>query len=185
MIKVASALVGGLLLALLSGSAFAATLISAASGNIGTAATWQVIDTTGTNAFLNSETANTALTTSPVASSAFTPASETVTAIGVKLASVAAAPSGTLTVKFANSTSPGSRECTQTVNVADLAATNGAPTAATADGGWAILTARHHRMALMPIPLLRIRRLLHKLIYSASRPRIGRGSLSLVRRPPR
>jgi hypothetical protein len=118
----------------------AATLMSTASGNIGTTATWSVVDTSGTNAFLNSETANTALTTSPVASSTFTPAAETVTSIGVKLASVAAAPSGTLTVKLANSTSAGNRECTQTVNVADLAATNGAPTAATADGGWIILT---------------------------------------------
>src|SRR6185312_6665110 len=77
----------------------AATLISTASGNIDSTGTWSVIDTTGSNAFLNSETANTALTTSPVASSTFTPAAETVTSIAVKLASVAAAPSGTLTVK--------------------------------------------------------------------------------------
>jgi hypothetical protein len=119
--------------------AMAITLMSTATGNIGTTATWSVVDTTGTNAFLNSETANTALTTSPVASSTFTPAAETITSIGVKLASVAAAPSGTMTVKLANSTSPGSRECTLTVNVSDLAATNGTPAAATADGGWVIL----------------------------------------------
>lgn len=117
-------------------AADAATLISTASGSIGTTATWSVVDTTGTNAFLNSETGNAALTTSPVASSTFTPAAETVTSIGVKLASVAAVPSGTLTVKLANSTSPGSRECTQTVNVADLVSA----AAATAEGGWAILT---------------------------------------------
>src|SRR6185312_11059194 len=43
--------------------------------------------------------------------------------------------SGTLTVKLANSTSPGSRECTQTVNVADLPSA----AAATAEGGWAVL----------------------------------------------
>lgn len=127
-------------LCVLSGAADATTLISTASGNIDSTATWSVVDTTGTNAFLNSEAANQALTTSPVASSTFTPASETVTAIGVKLASVAATPSGTLTVKLANSTSAGNRECTKTVNVADLTAVNSAPTAATADGGWAILT---------------------------------------------
>src|SRR6185312_15646514 len=44
--------------------------------------------------------------------------------------------SGTLTVKLANSTSPGSRECTQTVNVADLPSA----AAATAEGGWIVLT---------------------------------------------
>lgn len=131
-------LLAGLAL-LLATAADAVTLMSTATGNIGATATWSVVDTTGANAFLNSETANTALTTSPVASSTFTPAASTVTSIGVKLASVAAAPSGTLTVKLANSTSPGSRECTLTVNVADLAATNGAPAASTADGGWIIL----------------------------------------------
>ena len=118
----------------------AATLLSTASGNIDATGTWSVVDTTGTNAYLNSEAVNTALTTSPVASSTFTPAAETLTAIGVKLASVAAAPSGTITVKLVNSTAPGLRECTQTVNVADLTAINSAPTATTADGGWAILS---------------------------------------------
>lgn len=120
----------------IASQAFAARLISTASGNIGTTGTWSVIDTTGTNAYLNSETANTALTTTPVASSTFTPAAETLTEIGVKLAVVAAAPTGTMTIKLANSTSPGSRECTQTVNVADLVSA----AAATAEGGWAILT---------------------------------------------
>lgn len=127
-----------LLFVLFNNQALAAVrLISTATGNINATGTWSVIDITGTNAFLNSETANTALTTSPVASSTFTPAAETVTAIGVKLASVAATPTGTMTIKLANSTSAGNRECTQTVNVADL------PTvvaAATADGGWIILT---------------------------------------------
>lgn len=117
-------------------AASAATLISTANGNIDATGTWSLIDTTGTNAFLNSETANTALTTTPVASSTFTPASETITSIGVKIASRAAAPSGTITIKLANSTSAGNRECTQTVNVADLVTA----AAATAEGGWAILT---------------------------------------------
>jgi hypothetical protein len=116
-------------------------MISTASGNINATGTWSVIDTTGTNAFLNSETANTALTTSPVASSTFTPASETITAIAVKLAAITGTgPSGTLTVKLANSTSAGNRECTQTVNVADLVQTPSVPTAANADGGWIVLT---------------------------------------------
>src|ERR1035437_6843121 len=97
--------------------ASAANLISTASGNIDSTGTWSLIDTAG-NVYLNSETANTALTTSPVASSTFTPGAETVTAISVKLAAIAGTgPTGTLTVKLANSTSPGSRECTQTVNV--------------------------------------------------------------------
>lgn len=118
-----------------SGAASAATLVSTASGNIDATATWSVVDTTGTNAYLNSESANAALATSAVASSAFTPAAETVTEIGVKLASVAASPSGTITVKLANSTSPGSRECSQTINVADLVSAS----ASTAEGGWVIL----------------------------------------------
>ncbi len=125
---------------LYASAAQAATLISTASGSIGATGTWSVIDTTGSNAFLNSETANTALTTSAVASSTFTPAAETITSIGVKLAVLAAVPSGTMTIKLANSTSPGSRECTQTVNVSDLPSTNAPPAAATADGGWIILT---------------------------------------------
>lgn len=116
--------------------AFAATLLSKASGNIDATATWSVVDTTGANAYLNSETANTALTTSAVASSTFTPAAETVSAIAVKLAAVAAAPSGTITIKLANSTSAGNRECTQTVNVADLPSA----AAATAEGGWVVLS---------------------------------------------
>jgi hypothetical protein len=117
-------------------AAQAATLISTATGNINATGTWSVVDTTGTNAYLNSEATPTALTTTPVASSTFTPAAETLTAIGVKLASVAASPSGTLTIKLANSTSAGNRECTQTVNVTDLVAA----AATTAEGGWVILT---------------------------------------------
>ena len=135
---------------LLAGRAEAATLISTASGNINATGTWSVIDTNATNCttpdtvnctFLSSEAANTALTTSGVASSTFTPAAETVTAIAVKLATiVAAAPSGTLTVKLANFTSSGNRECSQTVNVTDLTSINSAPAAATADGGWVVLS---------------------------------------------
>lgn len=124
---------------LVSTCVHATTLMSTATGNIDSTATWSVVDTTGSNAYLNSETTNSALITSGVASSSFTPAAETVTEIGVKLASVATSPSGTLTVKLANSTSPGNRECSLTVNVADLTAVNGAPTAATADGGWIML----------------------------------------------
>lgn len=125
----------------ISDASAAVRLMSTASGNINATGTWSIIDTTGANAFLNSETVNTALTTSPVASSTFTPASETITEVGVRLAAITGtAPAGTITIKLANSTSAGNRECTNTVNVADLPQTNGVPTAATVDGGWIIVT---------------------------------------------
>lgn len=117
----------------LASSASAATLISTASGNINATGTWNLIDT-GT--YLNSESANTALTTSPVASSTFIPPAKSIIEVGVKVASVVASPSGTMMVKLANATSPGSRECTQTVNVADLPA-NASPTSVGGpDGGF-------------------------------------------------
>jgi hypothetical protein len=126
---------GAIIAIALSTPAFAATLISTASGNINATATWSVVDTAGTNALLNSEAANTALTTSPVASSTFTPAAETISGFAVKLASVAATPSGTITLELLDSTTS-TAKCTRTVNVADLVSAN--PT--TAEGGWVNVT---------------------------------------------
>lgn len=105
-----------------------ATLVSRATGNLTAAGTWSTIDTTS---FLNTETANTALTLSAQASNTFIPAASAIDAIGIKLAVRAASPSGTITVELFNSTGA-AVAATVTVNVADL------PLAAVADlqGGW-------------------------------------------------
>lgn len=124
-----------LLLSVQSASA-AITMISTASGNIDATGTWSVIDTTDANAFVNSETANTALTTSFQVSSTFIPLSTTViSGIGVKIASVAAAPTGTITIQLFDVTMS-SVACANTVNVSDLPSAS----AATAEGGWLIVT---------------------------------------------
>ena len=135
MIRHSRSLLAAILGLSLSTVADAATLISTASGNINATATWSVVDTTGANALLNSEAANTALTTSPVASSTFTPAAETISGFAVKLASVAAAPSGTITLELLDSTTS-TAKCTRTVNVTDLVSAG--PT--TSEGGWINVT---------------------------------------------
>lgn len=105
-------------------------LISSASGNLTASGSWSLVDSASYN---NSEAANTALTTSSVASSTFVPAAVGVGAVAVKLASRVASPSGTITIELFNSTAA-SVALTLTVNVADL------PLATVADnqGGWIV-----------------------------------------------
>lgn len=105
-----------------------AALASAATGNLTAAATWALINSTS---FLNSQSANTALTTSYVTSSTFTPGAITIDGIAVKIASRAGSPTGTITVALdlATATVTGTEIA---INVSDL------PTAAATDpeGGW-------------------------------------------------
>ncbi len=72
-----------------------AKLISSATGNFTASGTWKLVDSTST---LDSEAANTALTTSYVTSSTFTPGAITIDGIAVKIASVSTSPSGTISV---------------------------------------------------------------------------------------
>jgi hypothetical protein len=76
-----------------------ATRISCASGDFTAAATWATADATS---LLDSEANNTALTTSYVESSAFTPGAITIDGIAVKVALRAAgSPATTMTVRLA------------------------------------------------------------------------------------
>lgn len=111
-------------------ASFAAAVISIASGNIGTAGTWALIEP---NTFLNSETANTALTTSFTGTNTLTPGAVTVQGIAVKLASVATAPTGTMTCRLV--VTSGLVLVDQVViNVSDLVTA----AAAAAEGGWVV-----------------------------------------------
>jgi hypothetical protein len=110
----------------------------AACANSGwlTSTTWATIDSTS---FSNSESANTALTTSYVESSTFTPGAITIDGIAVKIASRSASPTGTMSIRLAQ----GGVLVTSTeitVNVSDLptcSATSGTTTpVGTAEGGW-------------------------------------------------
>lgn len=104
-----------------------ATLFSKATGNFTAAATWGVVNATMFNA---SETTTTALTTSFVGATTYTPGAITITHIGVKL-SVRTGTTGTMSVRLAQG-GVAVAGTTVTINVADL------PVAATADlnGGW-------------------------------------------------
>lgn len=93
-----------------------ATLVSIATGNFTAAGTWGVVNST---AYLDSEAASTAISTSNLDSAAFTPGAITVDRISVKIASLAASPSGTFTATLRNS-SAGSDVASVTVNVSDL-----------------------------------------------------------------
>jgi hypothetical protein len=93
-----------------------ATLIATADGNFTAAATWA---TTNASALLDSEAASTAVSTSTLESSAFTPGAITTDGIAVKLAARAASPSGTFSVILRNTT--GSVDVASvTVDVTDL-----------------------------------------------------------------
>jgi len=109
-----------------------ASLISCASGNFVAAATWALVDPVS---LLDSEVANTALTTSYVSSQNFAPGAITIDGIAVKLASRAASPVGTVSVELYNATDLISVPGTEvTLNVSDL------PTCSTGadakEGGW-------------------------------------------------
>lgn len=104
-----------------------AVLKSIATGNFTAAGTWGLVDTTS---YLNSETSYTALTTSYVASSAFTPGAITVDGIALKLADQTGT-TGTISVHLTIA----GVEVTGTlvtINVADLPAS----AIAAANGGW-------------------------------------------------
>lgn len=111
-----------------------ATLISCATGNFTTNTTWKVVDSTS---ILDSEANNTALTTSYVASANFTPGAIVIDGIAVKLASRAASPTGTMSIKLYNSTDGADAAGTEVaVNVSDL------PTCSTTEneGGWFLVS---------------------------------------------
>ncbi len=105
-----------------------ARLISIATGNFTAAGTWAVSDAT---ALLDSEGANTALTTSYVTSSTFTPGAITIDGIAVKIAlRDAGSPSNTISVALdlATVTVVGTEV---TINVADIDVVT-----AQSEGGW-------------------------------------------------
>lgn len=113
---------------------------AAANGNLTAAATWGAIDATS---YLNDESANTALTTSLVASAAFTPGAITIDGFAVKIASRTASPgSNTATFQLYDNTAA-SVAAAVTVNVSDIptaTATPGTTTlVSTSEGGWFFL----------------------------------------------
>lgn len=73
-------------------------LIASANGNLTDAATWGVVDATS---FLDAETGNTALTTSYVESTEFTPGAIEIDGVAVKVATRASSPTGTISVRIA------------------------------------------------------------------------------------
>jgi len=121
---------GAILSALLSGPVFAATLISTATGNIGSTGTWSVVDTTS---LLSSETGSTALNATTGTSSAFTPGAITISGIAVKLAALTSS-AGTVKIELvqAGTSVTGTPV---TVNGTDLVST---AATATAEGGWVV-----------------------------------------------
>lgn len=95
-----------------------ATLVSGQSGNFTAAGTWRLSNTT---AELDSELGSTATTTSFVASSSFTPGAITIDAIGVKIASRTASPTGTFSVDLFNTTAAAPVAGTQVnINASDI-----------------------------------------------------------------
>jgi len=101
-----------------------AYLLSTASGNWTSSSTWSAADTTN---FIDSRTASTLLTTTPVANTSFTWATgaPTLQGIAVQLSVRAAAANGTMTAELYNVTGAASVRSV-TVNVADLSTTFGA-----------------------------------------------------------
>lgn len=107
-----------------------ARLMAVANGDNTSSSTWGLIDSTS---FLESETGNTALTTSYVASSASTPGAITIDGIAVRIASRVASPSGTISIELYNSTLGASVSGTEvTIDVSDLPDCN----TTAIDGGW-------------------------------------------------
>lgn len=95
-------------------------LFAIATGNLTTNTTWQTASAVS-NAFVDSEAGSVALTTTTAQdSTAFTPAGTAVNAVAIKLSSITSSATGTLAVSFRNSTSPGTRDFTVTINISDL-----------------------------------------------------------------
>lgn len=104
-----------------------ANLISKVSGNL-TSSIWALVEAIS---LLDSEAANTLLTTSYVESQAFTPGAVTIDGIAVKLAARAASPTGTFSVRLAQAgVLVAGTEIT--INVSDLHLCDVAQN----DGGW-------------------------------------------------
>jgi hypothetical protein len=96
-----------------------ATLVSKTNGNFTTAATWAVADAIS---LLSTEVSNAASTTSFISSAAFTPGAITIDALGVKVISRSATPSGTFSVRLAIA-GVAVAGTTVTVNVSDITQT--------------------------------------------------------------
>jgi hypothetical protein len=112
-----------------------ATLHAAANGNYTTAATWGVVNAAS---LLDIQGSNSVLTTAFVSSATFTPGAVTVDGIAVKIASRAASPSGTMSVRLAQG-GVAVAGTTVTINVSDLpdeSVTPGAGVEACSIGWW-------------------------------------------------
>lgn len=108
-----------------------ARLLSSATGNFTSSSTWSTSDAT---ALLDSNAGNTALTTSYVASSSFSPGAITIDGIAIKIASRAASPTGTISIELYNASLGASVSGTEvTLNVSDI---DLGATAALGGGGW-------------------------------------------------
>lgn len=100
-----------------------ATLASIASGDLTSATTWALADTTS---FLESTAGTSRSTTSFLASQNFTPGAITISALGVYLETIAAAPTGTFTVQLYNSTAAAVvTGTTISINVTDIGSGTG------------------------------------------------------------
>lgn len=102
--------------------------IAAATGNLSAAGTWKTSDAT---ALLDSEASNAVLTTSYVTSSTFTPGAITIDGIAVKVAALAASPTGTITVAL-DQAGGDVAGTPVTINAADIDACS----VAANEGGW-------------------------------------------------
>lgn len=93
-----------------------ADLIAVANGNLSSSSSWALVDTTSK---LDSEAANTALTTSNVDSQGFIPGAITIDAVLVKLLNRASSPTGTIDLTLRNSTDAVD-VATVSINVSDI-----------------------------------------------------------------
>lgn len=95
-----------------------ANLIALANGNLTTSSSWGLVDTTSV---LDTEAANTALTTSNVDSAGFVPGAITIDGFACKFLNRASSPSGTLTATLRNSTDAVDVGAV-TINISDIPA---------------------------------------------------------------
>lgn len=105
-----------------------ATLLMESSNNF-TSSNWKTIDTTTSAAFLNSEANSTALNTSYTSSATFTPGTVTYEGVMVRVSSINASPTGTVSVSLYNNTDA-TELAVVTCNITDL------PMPTAAGGGW-------------------------------------------------
>lgn len=93
-------------------------LMSSADGNFTAAGSWSLLNAAA-NAFLDSQAASTASTTSYVYSAVFQPGAVTVDGVGVKIAARAGSPTGTFTVQLYNNTAA-AEVANVVINVSDI-----------------------------------------------------------------